>query len=75
MPARVPGKELHIRQVQLIDQVGNTPGMLMAAVKQHYAPPLGGFAVGRPVSIIECYAIVGVEAAVLCFAHPALPYW
>ncbi|MNY15517.1 hypothetical protein D3C86_1487340 [compost metagenome] len=53
MPARVPGKERHLRQGQLIDQVGNAPGMLMAAVEQHNAAALGWLAAGRPISIIE----------------------
>lgn len=35
MAARVPGEEVELRQVQFIDQVGDTPRVLMAAMEQH----------------------------------------
>ncbi len=39
VPARIPGEELELRQIQLVDQMRHTSGVLVPAVKQHHGLP------------------------------------
>jgi hypothetical protein len=67
----VPGKEVEVRQVQFIDQVGNAPRMLVAAMEQQdrLARLIAKRRGGRPVPVEKLDAIVGAEAVLLLFAH------
>jgi len=67
--ARVPGEEGGVGQVQLIDQVGDPAGVLMAAVQQHDG--LGGRRCGgaRPVPVEQRYLVEAVEFPFLRLTH------
>ena len=69
--AGVPGEEVELGQVQLIDQMGDAARMLMAAMEQH--DRLAWLAIrrgsGRPVSVKKLDAIMGTEGVCLLFAH------
>ena len=67
----IPGEEVEMRQVQFIDQVGDAPRMLMAAMEQkdrlaRLAVRWGG---SRPVPVEKLDAIMGTEGVFLLFAH------
>ena len=67
----VPGEEVVFRQVEFVDQVGDPPGVLMAAVEQQHrlARAVRRRAAGRPVAVEEFYPVVGGETQFLYVAH------
>lgn len=70
MAPGIPGEKIEAGQVQFIHQVGNTPGMLVAAVEQQYGLAWGSrFWGAGPVAVKQLHTVVGGEGLFLCFAH------
>lgn len=71
MATGVPGEEIELWQVQLVHQVRNAPGMLVATMEQQdrlaWLRP-GGTGRG-PMPIEKLYAVMGTEGVLLLFAH------
>jgi len=67
--ARIPGEEGGVGQVQLIDQVGDPAGVLVAAVQQHDGLAGRGCGGARPVPVEQRYLIEAVEFPFLRLTH------
>ena len=69
--AGIPGEEIDVRQVQLVHQVGDAPGVLVAAVEQHHrlARRARSHFGGWPMAVEQFDTIMGPERLVLGFAH------
>ncbi|MNF73985.1 hypothetical protein D3C84_560050 [compost metagenome] len=60
MAPGIPGEEVKTGQVQFIHQMGNAPGVFVAAVKQqHGLARLPRFRGAGPVSVEQLHVVVG----------------
>jgi hypothetical protein len=62
--ACVPGEEVEVGQVELVDQVRHARAVLVAAVEQHDGAAAHG-ARGRPVAVEKRFAVVRLEVQLL----------
>jgi hypothetical protein len=62
VPARVPGIEHMVGQIQLVDEVGHAAAVLVAAVEQDHGAS-GPFARRRPAAVEQVDPVVGGELA------------
>jgi hypothetical protein len=73
VPAGIPGEHREFAQIEFVDDMLQTAGMFMTAMKQ-YDSAVSGCDRRRPVTIKQAGVVAGSEIAFLGLAHSILPY-
>ncbi|MNT38705.1 hypothetical protein D3C72_1749120 [compost metagenome] len=75
MASGIPGEEVMAGQFKLIDQMGHTSTVFVAAMEQHHgAARLIASDAGRPVAVMQLDTVVGGKTQGLSVAHGKYPY-